>query len=247
MKKFVLALVSCVVIAYGCKPVDHSQSEEKGLGTALKKGAKHLFKTGKLSDEVLVNIKKLSKVSDDATEKQLKEILKKGGDQADEAVLAYNRAYEDALSAWAKELSFLSGRYTTSLRTDLPPSLMNSLIDDVDRGVRNLADILQRRADQADRILISRVKLSDTTEQMNKLAIGGETISGFGVKKQDGSFIRELVYPNSMQPEMKFIEVLRDTPGRLSGLIKESEKNMVEAITAQTSIQEKIASRLKYK
>lgn len=196
--KFLLSLIFCIVIAYGCKPVDHSQSEDKGLGTALKKGAKHLFKTGKLSGEVLANIKKLSKISDDATEKELKEILKKGGEKADEAVLAYNRAYDDRLLEWAKNLHFLSGRYTTTLRIDLPPSLMDALIDDIDKSVTELSDILQRRASQADRILIARVKQSDTTKQMEKLALGGETMKGFGLKKQDGSFIRELVYPNSM-------------------------------------------------
>lgn len=46
---------------------------------------------------------------------------------------------------------------------------------------------------------------------------------------------------------MKFLEELKGTPGRLSGVIKKSEENMIEAMTSQVAIQEKIAKRLKHK
>lgn len=99
--KVLLSLVSCVVIAYGCKPVDHSESEEKGLRTLLKKGAKHLSSGGQLSDETLAGIGKISKNADpdSAYFKKMKKILAKGGSEltpdADKAILAYRRGYTE--------------------------------------------------------------------------------------------------------------------------------------------------------
>ena len=242
-------LVSILVLMVdNCKPADPSQSEDKGLGNLLKKGSRYLSKGGKLSDESLSNIKKLAKKSDpsveDATIRELRQILQKSGDKADEAVLAYTRAYDERLLEWSGELSALRKTYSLSMRIELPKEQMLDLLGSINRSYNRLSDIVRDRAFQAERLVL-RGDITKTTVQMNDLALGG-----FGIGKEltvkklkDGSYFKEIAFPEELAANMRFLQTIKKTEEL--ALLNKTEEHIIESLSKQADIQKTVEARLK--
>ena len=91
--KFLLLLVSSVVIAYGCKPVDRSESETQSL-RKIAKGLEAITVSKKLTDSLSVR-QVVKQAVDDGQLEDLKKLLKKGGDLSDDVALAYYRAIKE--------------------------------------------------------------------------------------------------------------------------------------------------------
>ena len=140
--KFVLALVSCAIIAYGCKPVDHSKSEEKGFRNIAKQLAKKVAKEGDLSNEAKNSIKNLVGYGSDSKKgiEHMKKALAKGGSISDEAVLVYVRAYNDMIREW-DELIELSREKIARLPVPAPIDALK----EIHNRVFIETDILLRR------------------------------------------------------------------------------------------------------
>lgn len=241
MKLLLLAVLGCFVVSFGCKPVDHSKSEDKGLGSLLKKG---LSKGGKLSDETLSNIKNLAKRSDVSDfEKEMRQILEKGGRKADEAVLAYTRAYDARLREWSDELSALRKKYSLSMRIELPKDEMIDLLVSIDTSFNRLSDILRDRVYQTER-LVNRSDFTKTTTQMNDLALGGFGIGGKIGIKEDGSSLK-LAFPekDGLMANMRFLDTLKNTDELTQ--LRITERHIIETLSRQADVQAKVERRLK--
>ena len=203
--KFLLSLISCVVIAYGCKPIDHSESEEKGLGTLFKQGAKKLTKAGKLSDEVATSIQKLAKTDDQTGIDNMKRILKQGGAEADEAALAYRRAYDAEILKWNEKMTYLRSRH--DLWEELQPlNQEDTLVDlaklsktrkEIRDHLGKLDELINRRSNQIEKMVTAK----SPTKQMNQLTGAADRhglMFNFNAKG-------ELIFPRQMRENKIFL------------------------------------------
>ena len=237
--KLLIILGCYTLIAYSCKPVDHSKSEEKGLRSLLKKGVENVFKTGKLSDKFSANIKKLTKADDDVTEKRLKQILKKGGPKADEAALIYNRAYKDRLSEWRNELSLLINRLESTIEANGTIKLINRQSTDITNQFKELSEITKRKSYQLERILVGvdDFKMDMNSYNMIQQLVHGHSFSkleAFEVVLESGE--KTLKYPSYLASEIRYINTSKAiTPG-LSDSIKKSEEIIIESIEREDMI-----------
>lgn len=121
-----------MVVIHGCKPIDHSKSEEKFWKTSGKSTGDLVAKLGgDASEETLSGIGKLaSKNSDDKYWDELRKVLIKGGKNADKAVIAYYRGHKKQLK---KIFKGYYKRNLESLRTGNDLSMVEEIrfLDDI--------------------------------------------------------------------------------------------------------------------
>ena len=261
--KSLLFSIYCVVIVYGCKPVDHSQSEEKGIVNIAKQVAKKFKKAKKLDEVVIRSIKKLAKTDDQAGIDNMKMLLQKGGKQADQATLAYRRAYEAEIASWGAEMEYLKKRHNLIIdeirrqaKRGNPhrPVLfdeINAIRPNITEHLRKLEGILYRRSRQIEKI----VNINNPTKQMNHLTpkhFAATEILGlkFHLKGGVGG---ELKFPVILRSEQKFLNDLAKGNNPLGEEIiiihpNEAVANLLESIKQslgrELTIYETIAKKL---
>ena len=153
MKKFVLALVFCVVIAYGCKPVDRSDSETQSLGKVGK--VVDIFSKGKK----LTKAARVSGAVEDAIRhndiENLK-ILLKNADFSDEVSLLYYRSLRSKQDEFTNAVDISTLRiYRISGKPHQKAMGFDGEIQRITKDVFDFSDLLNRRSLQFKDIIES--------------------------------------------------------------------------------------------
>lgn len=146
-------IITCLVIItfIQCKPVDRSDSE----GKALLPLAKKLLRAGKKNEEILASVKLIVKNNDETSLDSFKKLIAKGGKDADEAILAFRRGYDEILNDYAETMREISRRYNEGDHRTLEISLKtrNDAIEETVIATNQLTHRLLNRLEQVQSIL----------------------------------------------------------------------------------------------